>query len=233
MTNITQIQQTIDTELAKENVLNALVATTFKGLSTQNLRRALMEGMMRGFTFQDFLEKNIYAIPFKDAYSLVTSIDHARKIGQKNGVVGSSDPVYEEKDGKIIKCTITVKKKVKDYVGEFTATVYFDEYNTGRSLWVNKPRTMIAKVAEMHALRKACPEELSQSYVEEEYQKESEIIIDADPVTSELRQKIADAKSIKDLKDIYEENKGIGKEFTKLLTDKKKEIQDAAWEPKK
>jgi hypothetical protein len=28
--------------------------------------------------------------------------------------------------------------------------------------------TMIAKVAEMHALRKACPEELAKSYIEEE-----------------------------------------------------------------
>ncbi len=31
---------------------------------------------------------------------------------------------------------------------------------------------MIAKVAEVHALRKACPEEMSQIYVEEEREKE-------------------------------------------------------------
>ena len=33
---------------------------------------------------------------------------------------------------------------------------------------------MLAKVAEMHALRMACPEELAQSYIEEEQEQEIE-----------------------------------------------------------
>lgn len=87
----------------------------------------------------------------------------------RSGVVGKSAPTYEEKEGKLVSCTITVKRKIGDYVGDYSATVYFDEYNTGRNQWASKPRTMIAKVAEMHALRMACPEELSQAYVEEEH----------------------------------------------------------------
>ena len=174
-TKISQVElinKQINAELSNEQVGKALLATTFKGLDIQTMKKAIMEGMIRGYTFKDFLEKNIYAIPFKDNYSLVTSIDHARKRGMRSTVVGKSAPEYEEENKKIVSCTITVKRKIGDYIGDFTAKVYFDEYNTGRNLWVSKPRTMIAKVAEMHALRMACPEELSQTYIEEEFDSE-------------------------------------------------------------
>lgn len=36
---------------------------------------------------------------------------------------------------------------------------------------------MIAKVAEMHALRMACPEEMRQQYVEEEFTKGSSDVV--------------------------------------------------------
>lgn len=172
MTNITTIQSEIKKELANKDVLNALVTTTFKGLKTPQVYLAIQEGMMRGFEFKDFLEKNVYAIPFRDSYSLVTSVDYARKVGMRSGVVGKSAPTFEEKDGKIISCTVTIKRKVGDTIGDYTATVYFGEYSTGKNLWTSKPRTMISKVAEMHALRMACPEQLSQSYAEEELEAE-------------------------------------------------------------
>lgn len=180
MSTIETINNEINAELANESVARALLATTFKGLSAPVMKRALMEGMMRNFTFKDFLEKNIYALPFKESYSLVTSIDYARKVGMRSGIVGVSAPIYEMDDKKILACSVTVKRKIEDHIGEYTATVYFDEYyKAGRngypSLWDSKPRTMIAKVAEMHALRKACPEELSQSYVEEEMEKEIKV----------------------------------------------------------
>ena len=73
------------------------------------------------------------------------------------------------------------QKKIDDYVGDYSATVFFSEYyKTGKngkpSLWDTKPRTMIAKVAEMHALRMACPEELSKAYIEEDYDQEAVVI---------------------------------------------------------
>jgi hypothetical protein len=177
MTDIIKIQEEINTQIANKEVMSALVSTTFKGLEVGLIKRAIMEGMMRGFEFKDFLEKNVYAIPFKGGYSLVTSIDYARKIGMRSGVVGKSAPVYQEDaNNKIISCTVTIKKSVNGVIGDFTAMVFFGEYNTGKNQWVSKPRTMIAKVAEMHALRMACPEELSQSYSEEEVEKEHEIV---------------------------------------------------------
>jgi len=58
------------------------------------------------------------------------------------------------------------------YVGDFTAQVDFKEYTKGRDLWLSKPRTMISKVAEMHALRKACPDDLAGLYGEDEFAQE-------------------------------------------------------------
>lgn len=46
--------------------------------------------------------------------------------------------------------------------------VPMDEYNTGRNQWAKMPGTMIAKVAEMHALRGAFPQELNGMYSSEE-----------------------------------------------------------------
>lgn len=172
MTEITTITADINRQLADPKVANALLETTFKDFSVENMKKAIMEGVIRGFSFKNFLEKDVYAIKYGDGYSLITSIDYSRKIAMKSNVVGIGRPEYQmSEDGKtIISCSITVKRKVGSTIGEFSAEVYFDEYNTKKNLWITKPRTMIAKVAEMHALRKACPEELSIAYVEEEMQ---------------------------------------------------------------
>ena len=196
--DLVEIKNQINKQIADKETFAVLLSTTFKGLVAQNAKRALLEGMMRGFDFKDFLEKNVYAIPYRDGYSLVTSIDYARKIGMRSGVVGKSAPIFEEKDGKIISCTITVKRKVGEHIGDYSATVFFDEYSTGKNLWTSKPRTMIAKVAEMHSLRMACPEELSQTYVEEEKESEAKKTIAIDLTSFE--NKLKEAKNKEELK---------------------------------
>lgn len=162
-------------ELASPDIVKTLLATTFKGLSEVNMRQAMLDGMIQGHTIADFFKKDVYAIPFGTGYSLVTSISHNRKIGMRSGVVGVSKPEFTyDDDGMLIDCTITVKRRFEDgYIGEFPATVDFKEYNTKKNQWVTRPKTMIAKVAEMHALRKACPEELSLNYTEEEMEREA------------------------------------------------------------
>lgn len=171
MSQVEIINAEINRELSNKEVGAALLATTFKGLTAVTMKQALMEGMIRGYKFVDFLQKDVYAIPYGQRYSLVTSIDRSRKIGARSGVTGKSAPTYTEKDGKIETCSVTVYKRNGHPEG-YTALVYFDEYTTGKNLWQTKPRTMIAKVAEMHALRMACPEELSQDYIEEEFAAE-------------------------------------------------------------
>lgn len=160
--------------------MRALVATVFKGFKDEKVvKQACLEAMMRGYSFQDIVNKKIYAIPFGGGYSLVQSISDVRAIAMRSGQVGKKAPEFlEDNEGKLVSCTVTVLRRVDGYVGEYTATVFFEEYNKGKDNWLNKPRTMISKVAEMHALRMAFPEELSQAYVEEEFDKEP---IPADP----------------------------------------------------
>lgn len=202
MSTLEIINKEINLEISKEEVKRALLATTFKGLNELSMKQALMEGMMRGYKFKDFLEKNIYAIKYGNGYSLITSIDYSRKIGMKSGIIGVSAPIYEMDGEKIISCSITVKRAVENHIGEYTATVYFSEYSTGMNLWKTKPRTMIAKVAEMHALRKACPEELAQAYVEEELQKETIKEVTNIDIDS-FKTKLEATKTLEELKTVW------------------------------
>ena len=207
MTTIIKIQEEIKKELADANVMKALVATTFKGLAVPQIYLAIREGMLRGFDFKDFLEKNVYAIPFenkrtgKQEYSLITSIDYARKIAMRSGLAGKSAPIFTfTEKGDLETCTVTIKRNVDGYVGEYTATVYFNEYSTGRNLWINKPKTMLAKVAEMHALRAGFPEEMAKQYIEEEVQKEAEKPkLDLEPYQTKLEA----TKSGEELKKVW------------------------------
>lgn len=209
---VTEINKTVMKELANKEIMLSLIDTTFKGLGEIQVKKAITEGIMRGFEFKDFLEKNVYAIPFAGGYSLITSIDYARKIGSRSGVVGKSAPSYEMVEGsaqnneRVLSCTVTIKKKDKDgYVGEFTETVYFNEYTTGKNQWATKPRTMIAKVAEMHALRMACPEELSKAYAEEELQKEAEIPEISEEDLILYTEKLESVKTLEELKVVWAE----------------------------
>lgn len=168
------VEQEFKRELkGNETALKALLQTTFKGFTPELMQKAVFEGMMRGFTFKDFLQKDVYAIPYGQSYSLVTSIDFSRKIAMRSGLAGKSEPKFVEKEnGELVSCSITVKRNVDGVIGDYTAMVRFDEYNTKRNLWQTKPYTMIAKVAEMHALRSAFPEEMAKQFIQEELQKE-------------------------------------------------------------
>jgi len=171
---VERINQEINTELSTASVVSALLATTFKGLDPLRMKQALLEGMIRGYTFKDFLSKRVYAIPFGNGYALVTSIEITRAKAMHSGLCGKKAPVYVMDEAqKIVSCSITVSRRVDNFVGEYTAEVFFGEYyKAGKpgypSFWDTKPRTMIAKVAEMHALRMAFPEEAAKDYIEEE-----------------------------------------------------------------
>ena len=208
------LQEETMKEIADPEVFKALVATTFKGLQPEKVKEAIMDGIIRGFTFKDFRERNVYAIPFNNrdgaSYSLVTSIDYSRKVAQKAGILGMDEPVFEEKNGKIVACSVTVKRKVGKDIGTFTAKVYFDEYNSGQNQWAKRPRTMIAKVAEMHALRKACPEVLSEQYVEEEMSEPKGL--ETPHTDLDLaKEKLRECKSLEELSKCYSALPGVAK----------------------
>ncbi len=80
------------------------------------------------------------------------------------------------------------------------------EYNTGKSLWVNKPDTMIRKVSESQAIRMAIPTMFNGTY------SDSEIWEDKTPVMKKKRDmyneitEIDTPEQIEEVKNIYENN---------------------------
>jgi hypothetical protein len=239
LSTVGEAKKMIIAEIGNETTQQELVKTVFKGLSVPVMKQAVLEGALRGFTFKDFLEKNVYAIKYGQGYSLVTSVDFNRKLGMKGGIVGTDAPVYEIDESKkmvvngaevdkplVISCSVTVKKLFEGgHIGEFTAQVFFDEYyKAGKtwegkyteSMWDQKPRTMIAKVAEMHALRKACPEELSQSYIEEEIGKENVVTYvmeEPEVPEAEVKEKIEAIKGFEKLTDLQSYYADLGKPY--------------------
>lgn len=191
MTDITVINKELDIQLSNKEVSASLISTTFKGLQPTVMRQAMLDGMIRGFTFENFLQKDVYAIPFSSGYSLVTSIDWARKQAMRAGMAGKDAPVFQlANDGNVvISCSVTVYKIVDGVRCPFSSLVFFKEYTTGKNLWVSKPMTMIAKVAEMHALRMAFPEDLAKAYVEEEMEKP--VVVEVTPKEVNVEENIA------------------------------------------
>lgn len=126
--------------------------------------------MMAFRTRLDPLLKQLYFIKYGTNVSYVTSIDGYRIIAHRTGLfAGVTEPKYDyDSKGLVTHCSVAVLKMVGVEKCEFAAKVKFSEYNTGKNLWSKMPETMIAKVAEAHALRKAFPQDLSGIYTTDE-----------------------------------------------------------------
>lgn len=132
----------------------------------------------------DPLARQIYAIHRKskdgngnwvDKMTIQTSIDGFRVIAERSGdYAGQDEPVFV-KDGDDLFCKVTVYR----FRGEIrypaaVGVAYWKEYvQTDREgkpsgLWAKMPHTMLSKVAEALALRKAYPQDLSGLYTGDE-----------------------------------------------------------------
>ena len=103
----------------------------------------------------DPFAKQIWAVKFNDRPAQIFAgrdgyLAIAHRSGQFNGMQSS---IERDADGNIISATCRVWRK--DMEHPFERTVYVDEYNTKKSVWAEKPATMIVKVAEAQALRLA------------------------------------------------------------------------------
>lgn len=124
----------------------------------------------------DPIAKQIYLVKRKGKMSIQTGIDGYRLIADRTGMMaGSDDPVFEsDASGLPVLATVTVWKIAAD--GQrypYTASARWSEYAVDTGLpegfmWQKMPHTMLGKVAEALALRKACPAELSGVYVDDE-----------------------------------------------------------------
>jgi len=145
---------------------------------------ALFIGMCKRTKLDPFT-RQIYFIKDKsNKVMMQISVDGFRVVAERSGSYAGQDaPVFEEdeKTGKPVKCSVTVYR----WHGEtrYPASVgvaYWAEYNRpGRngyeSNWDKLPRTMLAKVAECIALRKAFPNDLSGLYSAEEMDQANNI----------------------------------------------------------
>jgi len=119
--------------------------------------------------------------------TIQTSIDGFRAIAERSGdYAGQDEPVYE-KDGDDLFCKVTVYRFRGDV--RYPAAVgkaYWKEYvpQAGQDfMWKKMPRTMLAKVAEALALRKAYPQNLSGLYTGDEMEQSGNVA----PVKTELK----------------------------------------------
>jgi len=122
----------------------------------------------------DPINKEIYGMVLAKKLVIVVGIDGFRKTAHKTGDymgMDKTDIVRDDETNKIISASCTVYKRVHGEKCAFHAEVIFSEYNKGQGNWVKMPQTMISKVAESHALRKAFPA-LSNVYTPEELDKQ-------------------------------------------------------------
>lgn len=123
----------------------------------------------------DPLTRQVYCIHRAGKMTIQTSIDGFRVIAERSGDYGGQDePEFTEVDGKPTRCKLTVYKFRGDV--RYPAAVgvaYWDEYfpKENNFMWLKMPHTMLAKVAEALALRKAYPQDLSGLYTSDEMQQ--------------------------------------------------------------
>ena len=133
----------------------------------------------------DALSRQIYCIhrwtKGGKKMTIQTSIDGFRVIAERSGNYGGqSEPQFIEQDGKLLSCKVSVFRFHNEVRYEAAVGVaYWAEYcqttQDGKpmGLWAKMPHTMLSKVAEALALRKAYPQDLSGLYTGDEMEQAS------------------------------------------------------------
>ena len=129
----------------------------------------------------DPLARQIYAIHRKakqgnewvDKMTIQTSIDGFRVIAERSGsYAGQDEPEFIEDGNKLVCCKVRVYRwnNSTRYLAS-VGVAYWDEYvpkEPQDAMWKKMPHTMLSKVAEALALRKAFPQDLSGLYTSDE-----------------------------------------------------------------
>ena len=99
--------------------------------------------------------------------TIIVGIEGFRKRAQRTGLfAGIKREIIRDEKGKCTGARVSVWRK--DWTEPATEEVSLAEYNTGRSIWLKMPETMIKKVAEVSCLRMAFSTELGGLYSHEE-----------------------------------------------------------------
>lgn len=145
-----------------------------KGATDNELKLFLYQAQRTGL---DPLARQIYFQKFESNtghsnMSIITSIDGYRLVAARTGkYAGCDDAVFDSEENPK-KATVRIYRIVDGMRCGFEATARWSEYYPGDGkkgfMWRKMPCTMLAKVAEALALRKAFPAELSGIYTNDE-----------------------------------------------------------------
>jgi len=123
----------------------------------------------------DPLARQIFFIKRKDKVNIQTSIDGLRIVAERHGdYAGQDEPEFieggEGKPPKVAKVRVYKWHGTERYLVA-TGVAHWSEYKPAAGqdfMWNKMPHTMLAKVAEALALRKAFPQDLSGIYSDDE-----------------------------------------------------------------
>lgn len=192
MTKAIAVTQDTSSGHFNQKQLDILKSSICRGVSNEEFEIFLMACMK---TKLDPFMRQIYAVKrrarkpdgsFGEVMTIQTGIDGYRLIAERTECYApGEEPTFcYDESGNLISATAYIKKQTKDGTWHtVSASAYIDEYcQRGRDgqpmgMWVNMPRTMLAKCAEAQALRKAFPAEMSGVYTKEEMEQ-SEVITD-------------------------------------------------------
>lgn len=182
-----------------DDQVNLIKKTIAKNATNDELSIFLHQAKKMGL---DPLSKQIYFQKYRigstgeSKMTIIVAIDGYRLIAARSGAyAGIDDALFEYNEDKLItKATVTVYKLVGGVRCAFTASARWDEYcpqPPADKMWGKMPYTMLAKVAEALALRKAFPAELSGTYTNEEMNQAGAVTVQAtiiNPETGEVLQ---------------------------------------------
>ena len=145
----------------------------------------------------DPIARQIYAICRRGRWGIQVSIDGARLIAERSGGYEGQTAAQWTGDGRTwfdvwLDSTPPAAARVGVYRAGFREAVWgvakFSEYSAGGPMWQKMPALMIAKCAEMLALRKAFPQDLSGLYSTEEMAQADRHAQQAPPAQQEAPQ---------------------------------------------
>jgi phage recombination protein Bet len=126
--------------------------------------------------------------------TIMVSIDGARLMAARTGLYNGSETWWCGEDGQWVDVWLTnfapaaAKVSVMRGSGQFTGIALWREYGASASgpVWKNMPAHMLAKCAEMLALRKAFPAELSGLYSADEMAQADTQVVESAPAPAQI-----------------------------------------------
>lgn len=138
----------------------------------------------KAFALNPF-KREIYCVPYVDKQSgkrklsIITGYETYLKRAEHTGLLDGWECSVEGQ-GPNMKAVVTIYRK--GWSRPFKHEVYFSEYNTNKSLWVTKPRTMLKKVAVAQAFRLCFPDDMGgMPYTNDELPEEMSNLKDVTP----------------------------------------------------